>query len=169
MRVAAAVLLLAAALNAAPLRWTPAGFRGLVMGLSRQADVIRLLGPPDRTSRTPAAASMRYRGRGDHGGDLTIRIEGRSRTVTEIQESFAVAIPRSRIYKELGRDAVSAHYSKNKCGDFYRDPQGPIELTLYPALGIYLWPDQYGYDFAAIYYAARPPGAARPRPCASRK
>ena len=113
--------------------------------------------------------TMRYKGRGDHKGDLTVRIDNRSDVISEIQESFPVAIPRSRIYKELGRDAVAAHYSQNKCGDLYRDPNGVIELTLYPALGTYLWPDQYGYDFAAIYYSARPPGVEHRPPCTVRK
>ena len=167
MRVPTAVLLLAASLGAQPLRWTPASFRGLVVGRSREADVVRLLGPPIGTVYTPAMASMSYQGRGDHKGDLTIRIDRRAKTIAEIQESFPVAIPRSRLYKELGHDAVTAHYTRDRCGSFYRDPNGQIELALYPARGIYLWPDQYGYDFAAIYYAARPPGVDHPPRCAS--
>jgi hypothetical protein len=181
--LAASVILLAASLFAAPLRWTPANFRGLTLGNARRADVVRVLGPPDmqsrkRDSQTPnsqVGEELIYKGRGDHKGDLILRLD-RAGVIVEIQESFPVAIPRTRIYKELGRDAVTAHYSRDRCGvpgkpavgllgsdTLYHDPNGAIELTLYPARGIYLWPDQYGYDFAAMYYAARPPGVSRPR------
>ena len=168
---AAAILLLAAASFAVPLRWTPAAFRGLIVGNSKRADAVKTLGEPDARRRirgTIDGEELLYNGRGDHKGDVAVRLD-RSGVIVEIQESFPVAIPRSRIYKELGRDAVTARYTQDRCGAFYRDPNGPIELTFYPSRGIYLWPDQYGYDFAAIHYAARPPGVDRRPPCNSRK
>ena len=164
------LLLLAAGLSAQPLRWTPAVFRGLTVGSSKKADAVRTLGEPDgrrRARSAEAGEELLYKARGDHKGDLAVRLNGS--VIVEIQESFPVAIPRSRMYKELGRDAVVAHYSLDRCGTLYRDPGGQIELTFYPARGIYLWPDQYGYDFAAIHYAARPPGVDHPAPCAPRK
>lgn len=164
-----AILLLVASLFAAPLRWTPANFRGLIVGSSGRADAMRVLGPPDTRFVFPTEGLI-YKGRGDHRGDLLVSLD-RSGRIREIQESFPVALPRTEIYKELGRDALTAHYSQAKCagGVLYRDPAGPIELTLYPARGIYLWPDQFGYDFAAIHYAARQPGASRTPPCVTRR
>ena len=75
------------------------------------------------------------------------------------------------MYKELGQDALTAHFSQARCAAaaLYRDPAGAIELTLYPARGIVLWPDQFGYDFAAILYVARPPGASRAPACVSQR
>lgn len=168
MRIAATLLLLAASLFAAPPRWTPANFRGLAVGRAHRADAIHLLGPPDSSNRTHDGEELIYKGRGDHKGDLAVRLD-RSGLVFEIQESFPVAIPRTKLYQEFGKDALTAHYSRAKCAAdaLYRDPRGAIELTLYPARGIVLWPDQYGYDFAAVLYVARPPGLAQKPACTS--
>ncbi len=176
MRVAAAILLLTASLFAVPIvlaappRWTPARFRGLVLGSARRDEAIRLLGPPDADTRTRSGEELIYKARGDHKGDLTVRLD-RSGVVFEIQESFLIAIPRSRIYKELGQDALTAHFSLARCAanTLYRDPAGAIELTLYPARGIVLWPDQFGYDFAAILYVAHQPGASHAPACVARR
>jgi hypothetical protein len=174
MRFSAAILLLAASLFAAPppstLRWTPASFRGLAIGRARRAEALRLLGSPDAVTRTPKGEELIYKQRGDHKGDLAVRLD-HAGVVFEIQESFPVAIPRTRIYKELGPDALTAHYSQAKCAAnaLYRDPSGAIELTLYPARGIVLWPDQVGYDFAAMLYVAHQPGADRAPACAAQR
>jgi hypothetical protein len=172
MRFFAAILLLTASLSPANLfaaapPWTSASFRGLTIGRGRREDVVRVLGTPDAASRDRGGEELTYKARGDHKGDLLVRLD-RSGVVSEMQESFPVSIPRTQIYKELGQNALTAHFSKAKCADgaLYRDPRGPIELTLYPARGIVLWPDQYGYDFAAILYLARPPGLARLPTCA---
>ena len=182
MRIAAAVLLLGVALptllRADPLGWNPAVFRGIAVGRAHRFDAVRLLGPPDSDRRSRSGEQLLYKGRGDHKGDLTVRLD-RSGVIVEIQESFPVAIPRTRIYKELGADARTAHFSQARCAThvandaavdaLYRDPRGGLELTLYPERGIVLWPDQFGYDFAAILYLARPPGASRPPACIDRR
>ena len=181
MRVSFAILLLTASLWAAPPAWKPASFRGLTLGHARREDAVRTLGSPDADRRTRNGEELVYKARGAHRGDLTVRLD-RSGTVSEIQESFSVAIPRTKIYQEFGEDALTAHFSVAKCAEdrlgdpiggaiydaLYRDPRGPIELTLYPSRGIVLWPDQYGYDFAAIHYLARPPGLARKPACATK-
>jgi hypothetical protein len=151
---------------------------------------VRLLGRPDAVRRGAGGQGLTYeelsyKARGDHGGELTVRI-GRSGTILEIKESFPVAIPRSRIYRELGQNAVTAHFrvvhfDAAHCASgavsgfdprsdpgsaesaLYRDPAGSLELTLYPARGIALWPDQLGYDFAAILYLAQPPWFSHPK------
>jgi hypothetical protein len=170
MRIAATILLLAASLFAEPPRWAPASFRGLAVGSARRADAVRLLGPPDADTRSGAGEELIYKARGDHKGDLAVRLD-RAGVIFEIKESFPVAIPRSRIYKELGQDAMTAHFSQARCAAdaLYRDPAGAIELTLYPARGIVLWPDQFGYDFAAILYVARQPGTSHAPDCAARR
>jgi len=166
MRVFASVLLFAASLSAATLPWTAANFRGLVLGRAQRSEVVRLLGSPDATSRTREGEELFYKARGSHNGDLTARFN-RSGVVTEIQESFPVAIPRTNLYKEFGQDALTMHFSRAKCAAnaLYRDPRGYLELTLYPSRGIVLWPDQYGYHFAAILYVAQQPGLARAPGC----
>jgi hypothetical protein len=170
MRLFAVVLLIAGSLYAAPPAWTPATFRGLALGRARREDALRLLTTPDAVTRSPRGEELTYQGRGDHKGELSVRLD-RAGVITEIQEAFPVSIPRTRIYKELGQDALTAHFSMAKCaGDaLYRNPRGAIELTLYPGRGIVLWPDQSGYDFAAILYLARPPGLARMPACATKR
>jgi len=170
MRGSAAILLFATSLLAATLPWTPANFRGLNLGRAQRSEVVRLLGSPDAASRTREGEELFYKGRGSHNGDLTARLN-RSGVVTEIQESLPIAIPRTTLYKEFGQDALTAHFSRAKCAvnALYRDPRGNIELTLYPSRGIVLWPDQYGYDFAAILYVSQQPGLARAPACVEKR
>lgn len=170
MRPSTAIFLLSASLFAAAPPWTPANFHGLTVGRAHRADAVRTFGAADAATATPSGEELSYKARGDHKGDLSIRLD-RAGVITEIQEALPVAIPRTQIYKEFGKDALSAHFSKAKCAAdvLYRDPRGAVELTLYPARGIALWPDQYGYDFAAILYLARPPGLARMPACAVKR
>ncbi|HVJ06306.1 MAG TPA: hypothetical protein VM578_11595 [Candidatus Saccharimonadales bacterium] len=170
MRLAAAILLLTVCLYAATPPWKAAKFRGLELGRAHRDDVTRVLGAPDAANHVHGGDELIYRGRGEHKGDLTVRLD-RLGVVTEIQEAFPVSIPRTQIYKELGKDAMTAHFSKAKCaGDaLYRNARGAIELTLFPEHGIALWPDQYGYDFAAILYLAKTPGLARVPVCAAKR
>jgi hypothetical protein len=167
LRWLAAIFLLTASVTAAPMPWTPANFRGLTVGHARHEDALRTLGAPDTASRTRSGEELTYKSRGEHKGDLTLRLDG-SGVITEIEEAFPVAIPRTQLYRELGKSPLTEHFSLAACaaGALYRDPRGGIELTLYPARGIALWPDQYGYDFAAIHYLARQPGLAHAPPCA---
>jgi hypothetical protein len=166
MRCLASILLLTGCLLAATPLWKAANFRGLTVGRGHREELVRVLGPPDATSHNTSGDELTYKARGEHKGDISVRLD-RSGTVMEVQEAFAVSIPRTQIYKELGEDALTAHFSRAKCAAnaLYRDPRGAIELTVYPARGIALWPDQYGYDFAAILYLARPPGLARLPAC----
>jgi hypothetical protein len=165
----AAVLLLAASASAALMPWTPANFRGLTLGSAHRAQAISTLGTPDAAQHTSAGEELTYHARGDHKGDLTVHLD-RAGVITEIEEAFPVAIPRTEIYKEFGKSALTGHYSQAKCaaGALYRDPRGGVELTLFPARGIALWPDQYGYDFAALHYFAHPPGLPHAPACVGR-
>ena len=164
------MILFAASLFAAPPPWTTANFRGLRLGSAKRADVVRVLGAPDAANRSREGEELLYKARGNHHGDLSVRLN-RTGVVIEIQESLPVAIPRTVLYKEFGNDALTAHFSRAMCGAnaIYRDPRGAIELTLYPSRGIVLWPDQYGYDFAAILYVAQRPGLAREPACVAKR
>jgi hypothetical protein len=170
MRLFATILLLTTSLFAAAPPWTSASFRGLTVGRAHREDVVRALGVADAVRPTPSGEELSYKAHGDHKGDLSVRLD-RAGIITEIQEALPIAIPRTQIYKELGKDALTAHFSKARCAAdaLYRDPRGAIELTLYPARGIALWPDQYGYDFAAVLYLARAPGLARAPDCVGKR
>jgi hypothetical protein len=171
MRVSVTLLLfLCVSVFAATPRWTPASFHGLTVGQAHREDALRALGSPDADQRTRDGEELIYKARGDHKGDLSVRLD-RSGMVSEIQESFPVAIPRTQIYKELGSDALTARFSWARCAAnaLYRDPHGALELTFYPTRGIVLWPDQVGYDFAAMLYVAREPGLSRPPACTVRR
>ena len=114
MRWLLAILMLNASLFAAPPTWTPANFHGLTLGRAHREDALRTLGTPDADSRTSNGEELLYKTRGSHKGDLTVRLD-RSGIVTEIQESLPVAIPRTKLYQEFGKDALTAHYSRAKC------------------------------------------------------
>ena len=73
------------------------------MGSANRTDAVRVLGKPDaqrhpRTTDSKIREELIYKARGDHKGDLAVVLDP-SGTVVEIEESFPVAIPRSRIYK----------------------------------------------------------------------
>lgn len=148
------------------LRWTPAKYHGLAVGRARRAEVLRVLGEPQAINKVKDGNELVYRARGEHRGDITVKLS-RAGVVDEIREAFPVALPRTSLYRELGKDAVTARYGFAACtgNAIYRDARGPLELTLFPRLGVVLWPDQYGYDFAAMRYTARLPGLARRPAC----
>ncbi|MDR3765409.1 MAG: hypothetical protein P4M01_15075 [Acidobacteriota bacterium] len=152
--------------KAAPVRWSAANYRGLLLGRARRADVLRALGEPQSANNLKDGEELLYRGRGEHHGDITVKLS-RAGVAEEIIEAFPVALSRTAAYRELGKDAVTAHYSFAACAAnaLYREPRGPLELTFFPRLGIVLWPDQYGYDFAAMRYTARQPGLERAPAC----
>jgi hypothetical protein len=149
--------------------WIPSNFRGLTMGHAHRADVLRVLGAPAEAKKSAGGEELVYKGRGDHMGNLTLRLD-MTGTLIEVEEMLPRAIPRTVLYKEFGSDPVTAHYSAAACagGALYRDARGNLELTLYPGRGIYLWPDQYGYDFAAIHWSLRRPGLPNAPACVSR-
>jgi hypothetical protein len=149
--------------------WIAANFRGLTMGHAHRADVLRVLGTPAEAKKSAGGEELFYKGRGDHMGNLTLRLD-MTGTLVEVEEMLPRAIPRTVLYKELGSEPLTAHYSAAACagGALYRDARGNLELTLYPGRGLYLWPDQYGYDFAAIHWSLRRPGLPNPPPCVSR-
>ena len=102
MRSIAAILLLAASLFGSPPPWTAGSFRGLTAGRARRADALRVLGAPTSPAPTPAGEDLLYKARGSHHGDLTVRLD-RSGLITEIQESFPVAIPRTQALQRAWR------------------------------------------------------------------
>lgn len=150
-------------------RWAPAIYHGLKLGSATRADVLRALGAPDAAKKTKDGEQLTYHARGEHKGDLTLQLS-RAGVLNAVEEAFPVAIPRTHAYRGFGKDAVTAHYSIAACagGALYRDPRGRLELTLYPRLGLMLWPDQFGYDFAAAHYSAQPPGLAHAPACVKR-
>jgi len=154
---------LSATLLLAALQWTPASYRGLTLGRAHRADVARVLGPPSSVTRTARGEELKYSAHGEHNGDLTIRLD-RSGAVVEIEEELSPNLPRTTLYREFGKNPVTANFSQAACAEYalYRDPRGQIELTMYPERGIVLWPNRQGYDFAAIYYMAHAPGVPRP-------
>ena len=63
--------------------WRPASFHGLIMGRSRRADMLRLLGRPKWTrshnngEREARQSFNNYEGIGEFPGDVTVVIDGR--------------------------------------------------------------------------------------------
>lgn len=147
--------------------WQAASFHGLKLGHATRAEVLRAFGAPNAERETTfsgaggPAHELVYERRGDHQGRLLVRLN-RVGLVEEIVEQLPVALPRTIVYRELGNDAQTAHYSfVSHDRTLRRDARGPLELTLYPTQGIALWPESLGYDFASILYLDRAPGMVR--------
>jgi len=58
MKVLAAILLLTVTAFAAPAPWTPANFRGLIVGKAHRAEALRTLGAPTGLAETTRATSL---------------------------------------------------------------------------------------------------------------
>jgi hypothetical protein len=149
--------------------WRPGIYRGLVVGKSTQADMLRILGKPSWSGYEPDVEikkghmSYSYSNQGEFSGEAVVYVTwGTIRGITlEPKES----IPRSVAIKRFGTDFIIRRYSADDClnkggsSPIYQDPKGAIKILEYPARGLVLNVDQYGYDIGSVSYTDGPPGS----------
>lgn len=136
----------------------------------------KVLGDPDSSPQVqPTSLVYRFSDKGDLKGTLEIRIRRTNHVIESITENLHVAMPRTPAYKRFGTDYVLRHYSGATCATkdgitpLYRDTKGNVEMIEYPAKGIALALDQFGYDIAAVMYLSTTPGTLNPPSCVDTK
>lgn len=157
-------------------KWQPGTFRGLIVGRSTESDMKKALGVPDTAPQIHTTSLIyRFSDKGDLKGTLEIRVRKPDHVIDSITENLHVAMPRTPAYKRFGMDYVLRHYSGADCAakdgitPLYRDEKGNVEMIEYPAKGIALALDQFGYDIAAVMYLSTTPGTLKPPSCVGTK
>jgi hypothetical protein len=110
-----------------------------------------------------------FPGKGEFGGDVFVEVSRTSGKVEQITIKFSPNLTRTTTYKHFGNNYNEVHYSTAKCGDgvnppVYRDSKGWLELLEIPSKGLILWPNEVGFDIAAVVFRAKPLPKSKP-PC----
>lgn len=168
MRLALLAMLgVAAIAGAQEPAWKPGQFKDLLTGKAKRTDVIRVLGE-SKPNRAAKIETYTYPDKGEFGGKLMVDVNPSTGLVETITEQLSPNLTRTQSYKKFGKDYREVRYSISNCPQqgsippVYRDPKGGIELLEYPQKGIVLWPNQYGFDIAAVVYRAKPLPAKKP-------
>ncbi len=158
---------LVASLAAQSKHWYRGQFGEIVTGKSKAADIIRMYGPSEPQSGKEIDI-YRYPGRAEFNGDLIFEVSHSTGVVEAVIEQWSPNITRTSAYKKYGRQYNEVLYSVSPCPhegvnpNVYRDPKGTIELIEMPQLGLVLWPNAYGFDFAEAVYLPKPLPSAKP-------
>lgn len=150
--------------------WEAAKYRGLTVGRSKRAEMVRLLGKPlrvEQPTEVPLSVAMRMRISVYHVSDPA---PGTLAVATD-EKSTIVGIvfrPDGLLTFERLNEILRAPFRKTRydfdCSDdsgsgtLHVSPTGEIELIEYPSLGIAVKVDQAG-SVDEITYLSKPPGS----------
>ena len=151
--------------------WQAATYRGLTIGKSKRADVLRVLGEPQRQD-TPVGQSPKdpnpevwyvYKGAAEFLGDLTVVIEKRTGVVARIDLS-PEDLSKADAIKHFGPDYILTRYAFDEClGDeesapIYESPTGQLLEIEYRQRGIAVSVNEAG-KVNTISFVSKPLGA----------
>jgi hypothetical protein len=156
-------------------QWRPATYRGITVGKSRLADMLRTWGKPkwSRTSKPEAEEGSRqvtwtnYERVGEFPGPTTVVSDSRSRVVTRIN-FYPDRLTKEQAIAHFGSGYVITRYAFDSCLDeedsepIYESPTGPLVSVEYRARGIAI---AVGYKdlVTKISYVSGPIGRAESR------
>jgi hypothetical protein len=156
--------------------WRAATFRGLTMGKSTRADMLKLLGKPEGV--TPfvegeqSGSRYEYKVDGEMPGVIVVVVDQRTDLVLNVELNPG-GWSKEQAIKNFGNDYVVTRYGFDDClGDgesapLYESPDGPITRIEYRGRGIAVAVnDQDNVDY--IMYVSEPVGAPSSR-CKERK
>jgi hypothetical protein len=168
-------LLAAVAVSAAQSvpQWRPATFRGITVGKSKVASMLRSWGPPkwSRTSRRDEDESQvtwtNYEKAGEFPGPTTVVSDTRSGTITRIN-FYPDRLTRVQAIAHFGKGYVVTRYAFDSCGGdedsepIYESPNGPLTNVEYRSRGIVI---SIGHNdmVTKISYVSGPVGTAKSR------
>ncbi len=155
-------------------QWHAAMFRGLIVGKSRRADMVRRLGQPKWT-RSPESRGSddadketfnNYEGGGEFPGRMTVVINRRG-VISRI-DFYPAKLSREQAIAHFGPSYIITKYAFDPCESdedsepIYESPNGPLTSLEYRARGIAI---AIGYQdmVTKISYVAGPIGRLRPR------
>lgn len=130
-------------------RWKPARFRTLMMGWSKRADMLRLLGKPIWSGRPMGEPENDsnpevwndYDGGGEFPGKLSVVFRKRTGVIVSIY-LYPAKLSKNEAIKHFGNDYVETRYEYDNClGDeeaspMYESPNGKIRFIEYRSRGI---------------------------------
>lgn len=164
--------------QAAPVRqsgrlWHPATFRGLSVGKSKRADMLRVLGQPKWSRTTPGDAEEHgttwnnYERVGDFSGPTNVASDSVTGIIKRI-DFYPQKLSKEEAIKHFGRNYVLTRYAFDPCPagedeeSIYESPNGPLVSVEYRARGIAI---SVGYKdmVTKISYVSGPIGSAKAR------
>jgi hypothetical protein len=129
--------------------WHPATYRGLIIGKSKQADMLRVLGKP-RWTREPKREDQdesdqevwsNYERVGEFPGQTSVVIRKRTGVIERI-EFYPARLSKEQAIAHFGPSYVVTRYAFDSClGDedseaLFESPNGPLVSVEYRARGI---------------------------------
>jgi len=159
-----------------PGPWKPATFRGMTVGRSKLASMLRSWGKPkwSRTSKTdedePQVTWTNYEKAGEFPGPTTVVSDTRTGTITRIN-FYPDRLTKAEAITHFGKDFVVTRYAFDPCGSeedderIYESANGPLVSVEYRQRGIAI---SVGNNdmVTKISYVSGPIGGTKSR-CAS--
>jgi hypothetical protein len=148
--------------------WRAASYRGLRMGKSTRAEMLRVFGKPKTSEvfdekESKSEVWYHYIGTWEFPGRLTIITEKRTGVISAI-DLHPTALSREEVIKHFGNDYIVTRYDFDLClGDeesapLYESPNGSVIYIEYRERGIAVAVDEAG-KVNEITYISEPIGA----------
>jgi len=173
--IAALILGQAPTIRGSNSRWRPATYRGLTIGKSKRAEMLRVFGQPkwSRLSRAEAETESRretwnnYERIGEFPGISMVVVHNRSRIITRI-DFYPEKLSKAEAIAHFGPRYIITRYAFDSCGadeesePIYESPAGPLVSLEYRTRGIAI---SIGYNdlVTKISYVGGPIGSAKSR------
>ncbi|SRR6266699_1444052 len=162
-------------------RWHAATYRGLTIGKSRRADMLRVLGQPKWSRKSPGEDNTDSRRKADsdsprevwnnyeHAGEfhgiMNVVLDRRRDTITRI-EFYPQKLSKEEAVAHFGRGYIITRYDFDRCGGdeesepIYESPNGPLISVEYRSRGIAI---SVGYKdlVTKISYVSGPIGSPK--------
>src|SRR2546430_17686844 len=129
-------------------QWRPATYRGVTVGKSMVAEMLRAWGKPkwSRTSRREADEESQvtwtnYERVGEFPGPTTVVSDTKTGVVTRIN-FYPDRLTKEQAIAYFGSDYITTRYARDSCLDdedsepSYGSPIGPLVIAEYPSRGI---------------------------------
>lgn len=158
-------------------KWTPATYKGLIMGTSTYDDMLRVLGSPldivpseserdEEFKNSPLQEVWYYyQAVGDIPGKLVVGVNHRTKRIIRIIiRPKDVYLPKDEVIETYGKSYVITKYDFENClGDWdsapiYESPEGKIKRLEYRQRGITI-SLSYKDTVNEIIYVSEPPGS----------
>jgi hypothetical protein len=130
-------------------RWSPATFRGLTIGKSQRADMLRVLGKPKWSRITPGEKGeepdsevwKNYEQAGEVPGQVNVVVDERSGVIKTII-LYPKEISKEQAIAHFGRDYIITRYDFDPCEEdeesepIHESPNGRLDFVEYRSKGI---------------------------------
>ena len=156
-------------------RWHSATYRGLRVGKSRRADMLRVLGKPKWSRTSPGESDAEehrelwnnYDHAGEFLGITNVVVDSRRGIITKI-EFYPTRLSKEEAILHFGRSYIITRYDFDRCGGdeesepIYESPNGPLVSVEYRSRGIAI---SVGYQdlVTKISYVNGPIGSVSPK------